>query len=433
MSAQAKLILLLKQKGTGKTMSKSLTVAQCDELTTYLHDPGCLIATKTTILMAFFMLEHTDDEASWFTKLENTYKECVPKECFFLFDPTIHTPSPILQTCIYKLIRHQHLSYDELGPALSACLENTTPTYMIAAFLEGLRLKEESAEENAFFLTSLWQHAKRSTLEIPLLIDIATAYDGFNRHPNLLLALAVLLASIGFPTIIHGCKDVSPKFGITAHKLLVAANKDPLKPIDSIRQCLQDRSIGWGYCDQSLSFPALHALRECRTEMVKRPVLATVEKFLQPFLSTHQNFLVTGYTHPAYRSKTSLLLDTLSHCDGYVFVRGVEGSPFAPLDRRCPLISKLATKNHEGFSSPDTFGFSKRDDFTPDTGITTAQSLALMKTALQDSRSLVAQWVIYNALMIVSSLKLSASIDTTKQQLIDSIDSGLAFSHWNRY
>jgi len=46
---------------------------------------------------------------------------------------------------------------------------------------------------------------------------------------------------------------------------------------------------------------------------------------------------------------------------------------------------------------------------------------------------LVAQWVIYNALMIVSSLKLSASIDTTKQQLIDSIDSGLAFSHWNRY
>ena len=433
MSAQAKLILLLKQKGTGKTMSKSLTLAQCDELATYLLDPDCLIATKTTILMAFFMLEHTDDEASWFANLQNTYKECIPKECFFLFDQTIHTPSPILQTCIYKLIRHQNLSYDELKPALSACLEITTPTYMIAAFLEGLRLKEESEEENAFFLTSLWQHAKHTNLEIPLLIDIATAYDGFNRHPNLLLALTVLLASIGFPTIIHGCKDVSPKFGITAHKLLVAANKDPLKTIDSISQCLQDRSISWGYCDQSLSFPALHALKECRTEMVKRPVLATVEKFLQPFLSRHQNFLVTGYTHPAYRSKTSLLLDRLSNCDGYVFVRGVEGSPFAPLDRRCPLITNLTTKNHEGFSSPENFGFSKRDDFMPDTGITTTQSLAMMQTALQDSCSLEAQWVIYNALMIISSLKLSTSIATTKQQLTDSIDSGLALIHWNLY
>ena len=433
MSQQANLVLLLKQKGTGKTMSKSLSIAQCDELSTYLSDPECFIATKTTILMAFLMLDHTNDEASWFAKLQSTYKNLIPKECFFLFDSTIQTPSPILQTCIYKLTRHQSLSHDELEPALSACLEIATPTYMIAAFLEGLRLKEESEEENAFFLTYLWQHAKHTTLEIPLLIDLATAYDGFNRHPNLLLALATLLASIGFPSIIHGCKDVSPKFGITLHKLLLEAKKDPLKSIDSISQCLQDRSIAWGYCDQSLSFSALHALRECRSEMVKRPVLATVEKFLQPFLSYHQNFLVTGYTHPAYRSKTSLLLDRLSHCDGYTFVRGVEGSPFAPLDRRCPIIANISSDVYEGFSSPEDFGFTKCDDFSPDTGITTAQSLSVTLTALKDSRSLAAQWVIYNALMIVNSLKLTDSIDTTKHQLIESIDSGLALSHWNRY
>ena len=46
MSQQANLVLLLKQKGTGKTMSKSLSIAQCDELSTYYLIQNVLLQQK---------------------------------------------------------------------------------------------------------------------------------------------------------------------------------------------------------------------------------------------------------------------------------------------------------------------------------------------------------------------------------------------------
>ena len=56
MIEQEQLIGLLKQKGTGKTMSKSLTVTQCKLATDFLLSANCSLTTKTTLLMAFLML-----------------------------------------------------------------------------------------------------------------------------------------------------------------------------------------------------------------------------------------------------------------------------------------------------------------------------------------------------------------------------------------
>lgn len=432
MSTQTKLVELLKQKGTGKTMSKALSVAQCNDFTSYLADSSCTIATKATLLIAFFMLENTPEEQAWFDDLSNNYLTRVPHDCHFLFDTQCSTAVPCLQQAIYQLITHKDLSEPLLNTCLDACFNKNTPMVLIVPFLEGLRLKEETLLENTVFLQNLYRRSTHTRIDTPCLIDIATAYDGFNRHPNILLALPPLLASIGFPTIIHGCEDVSPKFGITSYKVLLEAKKNPLKSLIDIKSGLENPHCGWGYCDQSLSFSELHALRECRKAMVKRPVLATVEKFLQPFLSSQQNFLVTGYTHPAYRDKTKDLLSKLDHCDDFMFIRGVEGSPCAPLDRRCPVITSKSSQTHD-FSDPTLFDIEKSDQFAPDLSLTSTDSLITITRALTHSKCTEAQWLIYNALLILTSLNLVSDAESTKQNLIEAIDSKKALQHWNAY
>ena len=72
MSKQDKLVTLLKQKGTGKTMSKSLDVDQLDSLSDLIHSNEVETATIATILTAFLMLPNTTQEDYWF----NTVKRC---------------------------------------------------------------------------------------------------------------------------------------------------------------------------------------------------------------------------------------------------------------------------------------------------------------------------------------------------------------------
>ena len=434
MNAQDNLRQLVKIKGVGKTMSKSLDSTQLATCTKLLLDPSAHMATKTTLLVAFFMLSHTNDEQMWFTNLKSNYKSLVPKECYFLFDQSLQTNNSQLIKIIHKVLSKHDLNQEDLHYSCEAILSPTINSYYKSALLEALRLKEESKEENAYFLTYFYNKCTHHKLEIPILIDLATAYDGFNRHPNLLLGLAVLLSSIEFPTIIHGCKHVSPKFGLTFNKALDLAGKDPYLSINTIQSKLENPSIRWAYIDQKIHFPEFHDLVECRTALVKRPILATIEKFMQPIIAD-STYLVTGYTHPAYRQKTIDLLKHLPNCTDFLFVRGIEGSALPPIDRRCPLIYTTHSQQHitEGFSAPEDYNFEKNNDFEPNKTITINESNTFLLDGLTSSESLAGKWLIYSALTILSRLNLCDDFNETHLKLKHSIDSKKALAHWQAY
>ena len=89
MTAQHDLVSLVKIKGVGKTMSKSLSPEQLDQASTLLLDTSTEDATKATLLVAFLMLENTPEEQHWFNILKTHYKTRVPQACYFLFDSSI--------------------------------------------------------------------------------------------------------------------------------------------------------------------------------------------------------------------------------------------------------------------------------------------------------------------------------------------------------
>ncbi|RAP31267.1 hypothetical protein DID78_01820 [Candidatus Marinamargulisbacteria bacterium SCGC AG-343-D04] len=427
---QEQLIALLKRKGTGKSMSKSLSKEDCASLKRYCLSSNISNTTLTTILVAFLMLDNTPDEEDFLQDIQQNFRQRIPSPCFFLFDP-VFCQHPI-QHLIHQIIKHKDCSEEEILKGLEYAISPDSQEHLVAAFLEALRLKEESELENMSSLNFFYSRTQYRKIDCPVLIDLSTAYDGFNRHPNMVLFLAPVLASLGYSSSLHGCYDVSPKFGITCHKLLERAGKNPCLSLDEVASRILSPDIGWGYSDQSVYHPDLWALKDCRKNMVKRPLLSTIEKFCCPMRSLHRHIIVTGFTHPAYRKKTISLLQHVPDCDSFMFIRGVEGSCLAPNDRRCPLIVSNTDSLTESFLKPFEDETLLNHDFkSPD--ISVDESLAAGITALQDPESSYGKWIIYNIYGLLTSLQLEPSIHLTLERIVHTISSGKAFQHWQSY
>lgn len=423
---QSELVQLLKKKGTGATMSKHLTAQEAVLVRDCFSDPSLSLTTRATLLVAVIMLPMTDDEKPALLALQENPTQYVPHELIFLFDKDSQTP---YQQIVSQVVSGKDLNEDEMQAGMVGLFDATIPEHEAAMFLEAERLKRETPIENATALSVLWDRCERKTADIPVLIDLSLGYDGFNRTPFLTLFLAPVLAEMGYPTLCHGIKEVAPKNGMTFYKVLEAAGKNPERSLSTSVTDLE--TVGWSYCDQTQCIPALAALTELRQNMVKRPVLATVEKLLQPIRSTQANYLVTGYTHPPYRDKMVNLLRERSDWDRFLVCRGVEGSIQLPLDRRAPLVVADDASVVETFVKPDTLGMALRN-WPEAQAVDAGASLSLGLEALQNQPGMARDTLVYMASMIVSNLGL-ASQDAAYQSAQSAIASGGALSRFERF
>lgn len=352
MTQQEILVSFLKKKGTGQTMGKSLLPDELATLSNLLLDSTVDNVTKATILTAFLTLENTAEEDSWLAQLKDNYVEKTPQACHFLFTPS----EDKFENLIHKVIGHTDLKRSQFEWAMSEVLNPKCPETHKAAFLEAERLKRESKVENMACLDVFYRESQHWLVNTHTVVDLSVGYDGFNRTPCIWPFVAMQLGSLGIPTIIHGTKEVAPKKGVTPYKILEKMGINPLMSFIEVQDRLEDPKIRWAYIDQSISFPKLHALNDFRSRMVKRPIIATIEKLLQPMRSINgRNIIITGYTHPPYRQKTiDLLTNKRLYTEGLI-IRGQEGSIQLATDRRSPLIKFTKKKVIEGYVRPETY------------------------------------------------------------------------------
>jgi anthranilate phosphoribosyltransferase len=343
---QEQFVELLRKKGVGPTMGKSLHGEDFALLDNGFSSPSVNLTTKATMLTALLTLEKNPEEAAW---LENRRRFQAELEAFF-------GPSEGFLALIQKAIGHSDLSREEFARAMGYLLDEKTPEYLKGAFLEAERLKRETFEENMACYDFLWGKSRHWTARVPFLIDLSFAYDGMTPTPLFAVKLAKTLGAAGFPTLLHGVFEVAPKKGMTVHKLLLEMGENPLKTPDEVIADIENPGVGWGYLDQRYSFPELHNLIALRTNMVKRPILATMEKLLQPIRAAQGNLLVTGYTHPPYKDMLVRVLKTAKHSPKFLVVRGAEGSAQLPMDRRAPYVLFDGKMDSAGFVRPEDFG-----------------------------------------------------------------------------
>lgn len=395
---------LLKKKGTGPTMSKSLWGDDFITLETGFKSESVHLTTKATLLTALLTLEPNPEEKVWLDALRQSPESFLPKElCPFITHQ--HSPHPLF-TFILKAIQHQDLTREESITAIGYVLEPSVPEYLKAAFLEAERLKRESFEENKAFLDTFWNASQRIESDLPMIVDIANAYDGFNRNIFLGPFIAKALASLGIPTVLHGIDAVAPKYGINTYALLSELNIPLPSTLEDAHTQL--KTEGWTYIDQSVSFPELHALKQLRTHMVKRPVLATIEKFLHPIHSKTRHILVTGYTHPAYKDMTTHLLMDAKKAHEFIFFRGTEGSSQLSLDRRAPFVKCVQGTLTDGFVSPEDIGISEYPKIEPAPNLTAQETLNKIKHSFESRQGLPYDTFIYNLSIIACNAQESS-------------------------
>jgi anthranilate phosphoribosyltransferase len=273
------------------------------------------------------------------------------------------------------------LTRDEAEDALSLILNDEVSKERAAVFLIAARMKLETLEENIGYWKALNATTVHQEIKFDKLVQVAEAFDGFQRTPIFTFYMIPLLAEIGLPIYGHSALPLPPKFGITFEDLLVNHYGISTDQSFDQRKALIEQ-FGFGYLGTQQTNPKLDALKSLRTEIVKRPMLATMEKMLMP-LTAKTNCLATNYFHPGYE-KSMLAVAPLGGWDIAMVGNGMEGSILYGVHKTAKLFIHL---NKIGVQE-------KRLDCDRDLDATTAQQVRTAFEALKQipaSRERVAE------------------------------------------
>jgi anthranilate phosphoribosyltransferase len=264
------------------------------------------------------------------------------------------------------------LTRDEAEDALSLILNDEVSNERAAVFLIAARMKLETLEENIGYWKALDATTVSQEVKFDKLVQVAEAFDGFERTPIFTFYTTPLLAEMDLPAYGHSALPLPPKFGITFEDLLVNHYGVSADQTFEYRKTLIEK-FGFGYLSTQQSHPKLDALKDLRTEIVKRPMLSTMEKMLMP-LTAKSNYLATNYFHPGYE-ESMLAVAALGGWDIAVVGNGMEGSILYGVHKTAKLFVHL---NKIGVQE-------KKLDASREMGSSTAQQIQEAYEALKQT------------------------------------------------
>lgn len=420
---QNELSQVLSRKAVGPQGSRHLIKEDLDIIIPALESDNVSLVSKAVLIASVIILERNKLEDD-LLDMWRSWKYALSDELTTLF---FGDDDSSFCKILRKILRGEDLSTIEASTAISYLLDADIPDYQKGVFLIGERLKRESFEENKAFLQTMRKAINIHPVDVPLLIDLADPYDGFRRYPIYTPFVASLLAAMGLPVCCHGVQKVAPKYGDTIYKILDLAGKNPLKSAGTVAEDIENESVGWGYIDQSVYFPDMHDLLKLRDNIVKRPLLATLEKLLQPLRSDHINYMVTGYVHSHYKQELANLLKEKKSLDGVFIVKGMEGS--SQLDFRKKAENIVVHNGISSISEMEGYQIDYPEEEWKECNSLAVYTLETGIAALKGKRNTARKILINQAVQIVGSLDIRppGQILPKVQQMLDS---GRTFRHW---
>ena len=216
------------------------------------------------------------------------------------------------------------ISHEEARAGMNAVLADAVDPVQAAIFLIALRMKRESDDENTGILDAIRDNSTTVTADVDEVLDISDPYNGYNRTLPAAPFVPAIMAACGVATVSHGVETMSPKFGITHHRVLKAAGKNVYMNVQQAADQISDSNIGWAYVDQHAYCKPLHDLTPLRTNIVKRQAITTVEVLVGPIRGKNKTHYMSGYVHKPY-TRVYAMLARHSGFDSCLMIRGVEG------------------------------------------------------------------------------------------------------------
>lgn len=408
---QVQLVEILRNKGIGPKGSKQLTSKNIEDTPELLYSPFCNLTTKATLLCALQLLDKSKEEQTLISLLKNNVEK-IPNELHFLISLEGITYEEKL---IIHLIKTNDLTEEEAKQSSDIFLSVKTAPYLLACYLEALRLKRETDLENKIFYQYFLKECKRVKVNCPPIIEIGDSYDGMNRNFNFNLLTACTLAALGYRVLLTGNETVAPKKGVTHHQILKSLSKNPFLTIEEAAEQLV--SIGVTYLDQSQFHPELWQKKEMREAMVKRPFLATFEKILSPIYSSEGNYVATSYTHAHYKNANIEIFKSSKYINKALNIKGLEGTIHPKSNVSTPVISLNATNE----TKESNYKFVGEIE-NPALEITLENHAHLFREFLEkDNKNYVYYYVVNTVILLLQNFELaydSLTISTKIEALI---------------
>ncbi len=267
-------------------------------------------------------------------------------------------PRQIMRSIIQRIATGPEMSKDisleEARAGMRAVLNGDVEDVQAAVFLIALRMKRETDDENKGILDGIRDISKSVTAPVDEVLDLSDPYNGYNRSLPAAPFLPAVLAACGVPTVSHGVYTMSPKFGITHHRVLRAAGIPVDLSVEEAAARLGDTSIGWSYVDQDAYCPQLHKLTDLRSGIIKRPAITTVEVLTGPVRGKNKTHFMSGYVHRPY-TRVYTMLARHSGFDSALLIRGVEGGIIPSLRQKGKMVyyHDMAEEQEQEFDPAD--------------------------------------------------------------------------------
>lgn len=191
----------------------------------------------------------------------------------------------MISDAIKAIVAGEDLSPSEVEAAMDAILGGEATSAQIAAFVVGLRMKGESADEIAAAARSLRRQcvAIRPEVDGPLLDTCGTGGDGLQTF-NISTAAAIVAAACGVAVAKHGNRAVSSKAG-SADVLEALGVRIDLAP-DAVQRCIEE--VGVGFLFAPSHHAAMRHAAPVRRELGIRTLFNLLGPLANPASATHQ-------------------------------------------------------------------------------------------------------------------------------------------------
>jgi anthranilate phosphoribosyltransferase len=341
------------------------------------------------------------------------------------------------------------ISLEEARAGMNAILEDDVDPVQSAIFLIALRMKRESDDENRGILDGIRDKAISVTADVDEVLDLSDPYNGYNRSLPAAPFLPAVLAACGVATVSHGVETMSPKFGITHHRVLKAAGKDVSLSVQQAADQIADKNIGWSYVDQKAYCKPLHDLTALRSSIVKRQAITTVEVLTGPIRGKNRTHYMSGYVHKPY-TRVYAMLARHAGFDSCLMIRGVEGgiTPSLRQSGKVFYYHDMAEEQSQDFD-PKDIGIEQTVRATPlpdelppapeseDVSASfDAEAVARMAAdaglaALNGERGSTYDAIVYSAAIALWHLKKTETLIEAAARVREVLDNGSALKHFN--
>jgi anthranilate phosphoribosyltransferase len=283
----------------------------------------------------------------------------------------------------------QSLSRTEAADATRMMLLGEATPAQIGAFMIAHRIKRPTGEELAGMLDGyeeLGPKLQPITSQRQVMV-LGIPYDGRTRTAPINIVIALMLAAVGQPVIMHGSDRLATKYGLPLVEIWQGLGVDWTNlPLETTQEVFTKTGIGFVYTPQH--FPIINRIWEYRDQIGKRPPFATMELMWKPY--NGDAHIVCGYVHPPTEGMFQEALE-LQGVRKYTTIKGLEGSTDLPRDRTAIIglgngngsIERLHLAPREYSISNQNFPLgTTKELITAIQEILTGKSGELMQTAL---------------------------------------------------